>query len=250
MDRTEGNNGAQVRTGTEYLDALSKSLGSNRDTEGLGAMAIAGGGLIIGSVDAINGQDGEEMEFPVTKHELRALAAHWWTERLDHDFDWFVYQQTGSSEWRWSVYITRRLNRLGQILGEEAMDKAFDDAAARWRKLYKIDDEDWRVFTEGTEEQQEAWREKKLAEVAQPEGKALAEAFGAEDAAKAEETNSSAIFKCSTCGIVLGGGTKYVWQGKNRWCEKCFWCEDSEGDIANVPAISDSIEKGEKDTER
>ncbi len=187
MDRTEGNNGVQVRTGTEYLDALSKSLGSNRDTEGLGAMAIAGGGLIIGSVDAINGQDGEEVEFPVTKHELRALAAYWWTERLDHDFDWFVYQQTGSSEWRWSAYISRRLNRLGQILGEEAMDKAFDDAAARWRKLYKIDDEAWRVFTDGTEEQQEAWREKKLTEVLQPEGMALAEAFGAEDAAKAEE---------------------------------------------------------------
>ena len=53
-------------------------------------MAIAGGGLIIGSVDAINGQDGEEVEFPVTRHELRALAAYWWTERLDHDFDWFV----------------------------------------------------------------------------------------------------------------------------------------------------------------
>ena len=65
MDRTEGNNGAQVRTGTEYLDALNKSLGSNRDTEGLGAMAIAGGGLIIGSVHAINGQDGEEVEFPI-----------------------------------------------------------------------------------------------------------------------------------------------------------------------------------------
>ncbi|MFZ3334219.1 MAG: hypothetical protein WA197_26550 [Candidatus Acidiferrales bacterium] len=187
MDKTEGNNGAQVRTGTEYLGALERSKGSNRDTEGLGAMAIAGGGLIIGSVDAINGQDGEEVEFPVTRHELRALAEYWWTERLDHDFDWFVYQQTGSSEWRWSVYITRRLNRLGQILGEEAMDKAFDDAAARWRKLYKIDDEDWRVFTEGTEEQQEVWREKKLSAVTQPEGKALAEAFGAEDAAKAEE---------------------------------------------------------------
>lgn len=178
--------GKQKIVAEDYLGALDRSKGSNRDTEGLGAMAIAGGGLIIGSVDAINGQDGEEVEFPVTRHELRALAEYWWTERLDHDFDWFVYQQTGSSEWRWSVYITRRLNRLGQILGEEAMDKAFDDAAARWRRLYKIDDEDWRVFTEGTEEQQEAWREKKLSAVTQPEGKALAEAFGAEDAAKNE----------------------------------------------------------------
>jgi hypothetical protein len=173
----------------DYLGALDKSKGSNRDTEGLGAMAIAGGGLIIGSVDAINGKDGEEVEFPVTRHELHALAEYWWTERIDHDFDWFVYQQTGSSEWRWSVYIDRRLNRLGQILGEEAMDKAFDDVAARWRKLYKISDEEWKVFTEGTREEQDAWREKFAVEgetVTQPEVKALAEAFGAEDAAKNE----------------------------------------------------------------
>src|SRR6202042_1168644 len=108
-----------------------------------GAMAIAGGGLIIGSVDAINGQDGEEVEFPVTRHELHALAEHWWTERIDHDFYWFAFQQTGSSEWRWSVYIARRLHRLGEILGGKVMGKAFDDAAARWRKLYKISDEDW-----------------------------------------------------------------------------------------------------------
>jgi len=177
----------QKSVAEDYLGALDRSKGSNRDTEGLGAMAIAGGGLIIGSVHAINGQDGEEVEFPVTRHELRALAAYWWTERIDRDFNWFVCQQTGSSEWRWSVYIARRLNRLGQILGDEAMDKAFDDAAARWRKLYKISDADWRVFAQGTDEEQEAWREKKLAAVTQSEGKALAEAFGAEDAAKAEE---------------------------------------------------------------
>ena len=173
----------------DYLDALSKSQGSNRDTEGLGAMAVAGGGLIIGSVDAINGQDGEEVEFPVTRHELHALAEYWWTERIDHDFWFFLYQQTGSSEWRWSVYMDRRLDRLHGILGKEAMDKAFDGAAARIRKLRNISDEEWKVFTEGTREEQDAWREKFAVDgeaVTQPEGKALAEAFGAEDAAKNE----------------------------------------------------------------
>ena len=180
----------QKSVAEDYLGALDRSKGSNRDTEGLGAMAIAGGGLIIGSVDAINGQDGEEAEFPVTRHELHALAEYWLTERIDHDFNWFVCQQTGSSEWRWSVYIDRRLNRLGQILGEEAMDKAFNDVAARWRKLYKISDEEWKVFTEGTREEQDAWREKFAVDgeaVTQSEGKALAEAFGTKDAAKAEE---------------------------------------------------------------
>lgn len=168
-----------------YLDALDKSKGSNRDTEGLGVMTD--GRFMIGSVDEINGTRGEEVpEFVATRHELERLAAYWWTERIEHDFDCFVCQQTGSSEWRRSVYIARRLNRLGQILGGEAMDKAFDDAAARWRKLYKISDEDWRVFAEGTDEEQETWREKKLAAVTPAEGRALAESFGAEDTAKKE----------------------------------------------------------------
>lgn len=176
----------QENTAQTYLDALSKSQGSNRDTEGLGVMTD--GRFMIGSVDEINGGGGEEVpEFVATRHELERLAAYWWTERIEHDFDWFVSQQTGSSEWRRSVYINRRLNRLYDILGQEAMDKVIDDATARWRKLYKVSDEEWRVFTQGTDEEQEVWREKKLTEVTQQEGKALAEAFGAEDAAKAEE---------------------------------------------------------------
>ncbi len=74
------------------------------------------------------------MEFPVTRHELYALAEHWWTARIDHDFDWFLYQQTGSTEWRWSEYIDRRLNRLYDTLGQEAMDSALDNASACFRK--------------------------------------------------------------------------------------------------------------------
>jgi predicted RNA-binding Zn-ribbon protein involved in translation (DUF1610 family) len=44
--------------------------------------------------------------------------------------------------------------------------------------------------------------------------------------------------KCPTCGVPLPKGTKYVWQGKNRWCEKCFWGEDGD-DAIKVPAESD-----------
>ena len=168
-----------------YLDALDKSKGSNRDTEGLGVMTD--GRFMIGSVDAINGRGGQEMpEFVATRHELEQLAAYWWTERINHDWDYFVYQSSGSSEWRRSVYTNRRLNRLYDIFGQEAMDKVIDDATARWRKLYKISDEDWRVFAEGTDEEQETWREKRLAAVTPAEGRALAESFGAEDAAKNE----------------------------------------------------------------
>jgi len=56
-----------------YLDALDKSKGSNRDTEGLGVMTD--GRFMIGSVDAINGRGGQEMpEFVATRHELEQVA--------------------------------------------------------------------------------------------------------------------------------------------------------------------------------
>jgi hypothetical protein len=33
--------------------------------------------------------------------------------------------------------------------------------------------------------------------------------------------------KCATCGAPIGNGIPFAWQGKNRWCEECFWDEDS-----------------------
>jgi hypothetical protein len=43
---------------SDYLDRLDKSAGSNRDTDGLGTMAA--GPFVVGSVEAINGDDAEE----------------------------------------------------------------------------------------------------------------------------------------------------------------------------------------------
>jgi hypothetical protein len=148
----------------DYLDRLKKSAGSNRDTGGLGTMAA--GPFVVGSVDAINGEDGKEApEFVATRHELKQLAEYRALERIEHDFDWFLLQTSGSSEWRWSTYVNRRLNRLAQVLGSEAMSKVHQQAVQAFRKRYsKISDADWRVFTEGTQEEQDAWRAKVFGE--------------------------------------------------------------------------------------
>ena len=180
-------NNGETNAATDYLDGLRESKGSNRDTEGLGTVRVAGGAFIIGSVDEINGAGGEELpNFVPTRHELVQLAKFWAMERLDHDFIWFLYQQTGSSEWRRSVYIDRRLGRLGEILGSEAMDAAWADVVALFRKRSpKITDEDWRVFMDGTNEEQEAWRDKVFREeetaaqvVTSEEARELHAAFG------------------------------------------------------------------------
>jgi hypothetical protein len=157
MNDAENGNHEIGSTG-DYFDRLQRSKGSNRDTAGLGTMAV--GPFVVGGVDAINSENGKEMpEFVPTRHELKKLAEYWALERLERDFYWFVCQQTGSSEWRWSVHITRRLDRLSEVLGPEAMRTAREAAVASFRRhRAEFTDEDWRVFTEGAEEEQEAWR--------------------------------------------------------------------------------------------
>jgi hypothetical protein len=147
---------------SEYLDRLQESKGTNRDADGLGPMAV--GPIIIGKVDAIHGETGKEVpEFPATGHELIQLAKYGMLERIECDFDWFLFQSIGSTEWRWSEYIDRRLDRLYQVLGREMMRKAQEDAVALFRQRHPdITDEDWRAFTEGTDDEQEAWQERVL----------------------------------------------------------------------------------------
>jgi len=162
MDSNVNKNEMPANSVSDYLDLLRESMGSNRDSKGLGAMSV--GPFVIGNVDTICGEEGEEVpEFAATRHELKQLAEHWALERMEHDFYWFVCQCTGSSEWRWSVYIDRRLNRLSELLGPEAMQKVLNAAVASFRKHRpKLTDEDWRIFTKGTETEQEAWRTQAL----------------------------------------------------------------------------------------
>jgi hypothetical protein len=145
--------------GGAYFERLAVSRGTNRDSDGLGKMNV--GPFIVGTVDAINADDGQEShDFVPTRHELKQLAGYWAEERLAHDHEWFVYQCTGSSEWRWSTFIDRRLNRLAEILGDDAMKEVWDKAIASYRRgCPGLTDEDWRIFTCGTDEEQEAWRQ-------------------------------------------------------------------------------------------
>jgi hypothetical protein len=134
----------------------------------------------------------EVPEFVVTRHELRQLARYWYDERIFKSFWFFIYQSTDGFEWRWSVYINYRLDRLTQVLGTEAMQELLDDAVKSFRnRCTQITDEDWRVFTSGTEDEQQAWREKvliedELAEVTAEQARELHAAFGTQQASDYE----------------------------------------------------------------
>jgi hypothetical protein len=102
-------------------------------------------------------------EFVVTRQELRQLARYWYDERIVHDFWFFIYQTTGGSDLCEHFMIKDHLSRLTQVLGRKAMQEAWDDAVKSVRERNPdITDEDWRVFTSGTEDEQHAWRVKVL----------------------------------------------------------------------------------------
>ena len=126
------------------IEKLEQSVGSNRDTEGLGVIGV--GPIIIGRVNEINGEEGtEEPAFVATRHELRHLALYWMQERLELDLDSFLYQS---------------FDRLHGILGPEAMEGLWTEASTAFRRTWpKLTDDDWRVLSEGSDEEQEAWRD-------------------------------------------------------------------------------------------
>ena len=53
--------------------------------------------------------------------------------------------------------------------------------------------------------------------------------------------------KCATCGTPIGNGIPFVWQGRNRWYEECFWGDDSQNAISDVSTDFDAPEKQNTD---
>jgi hypothetical protein len=105
--------------------------------------------------------DNKVPEYVPTRRELKQLAVNWAVEYIANRFWWFAHQQTGAAE-RWERdEALIHLNRLSEILGSELMEIVWADAYASYRERHpKITGADWRVFTKGTDEEQEAWRDK------------------------------------------------------------------------------------------
>ena len=55
--------------------------------------------------------------------------------------------------------------------------------------------------------------------------------------------------KCATCGAPIGNGIGFAWQGRNRWCEKCFWGDDTQSAINDLPTDIDAPEKENTDAD-
>jgi hypothetical protein len=117
------------------------------DSEGFGPI----GGLIgIGIVPEVNGEGAlEATEFVPTRHELSIIARYWLKERVNVRFNWFCFGDSGSREIRIDPFAYRRLGRIKQILGEDAIQKLHDEVMSELEA--KVDPRLWKMFLNGEE---------------------------------------------------------------------------------------------------
>lgn len=126
------------------------------ESRGLGP--LQGKGMTIGHVDVIVGGDGLEVPgFVATKHEIKQIVRHWATEIIDLDFEFFLYACTGSSEWRTRAFANRRLHKIASFIGEDEVRRIFGEAEQTFAK--SVDQRAWKIFKEGTLEEQERFQE-------------------------------------------------------------------------------------------
>jgi hypothetical protein len=82
-----------------------------------------GGNLTVGAVPEVNGEGAVEERGNVpTRHELMIIARYWLKKVRTIEFDWFYYACVGSTDIRVQPYGYRRLGRIEQILGADAID--------------------------------------------------------------------------------------------------------------------------------
>jgi hypothetical protein len=128
----------------------------SKDAQGLGPTCA--GSFVIGHVDQIVGEGGVELPgFVPTKNELLQLVHYWAMEIIDLDFTFFLYDCTGSSEWRNREFANRRLNAISRVIGREEVTKTFREAEQAFAK--GVDQKAWKIFMEGTKEEQERFPE-------------------------------------------------------------------------------------------
>jgi hypothetical protein len=78
-------------------------------------------------------------------------------EIIDLDFTFFLYACTGSSEWRNREFANRRLNAISRVIGREEVTKTFREAEQAFGT--GVDQKAWKIFMEGTKEEQERFQE-------------------------------------------------------------------------------------------
>jgi hypothetical protein len=155
----EGNNAEM----SDARDAAEETKKLSEDARGLGPGQA--GRIRIGVVDMIVGEGGLEMPGLVTtKNETLQLVRYWANEIVGLDFTFFLYGCVGSSDWRIREYACRRLDTIAKSIGEEEVKKVFAQAEQDFGK--GVDQRAWKIFMEGTKEEQERFQDEVMENLA------------------------------------------------------------------------------------
>ena len=130
-----------------------KMIVSNSDNEDLEE--------VFGIVDGVNGPGAEEIQdFTPIRDELIMLAIFWAETELCVYFSDFLDDHSDIFSAPLGTFASRRINRIGKILGEDEVKRAIDGAHAKFKEERNISDRVWNMFRNATPEQREEIREK------------------------------------------------------------------------------------------
>lgn len=120
---------------------------------------VQAGPFTIGYDEDIHGAGGTAVAvYEPTKHELSIVARHWIRELLEIDIFWFLYSTTGSWEVRTRSYSIRRLERIADVIGEDALNEIVRQEGEIARR--RLGARYWHIFEHGTpEEWDQVWQE-------------------------------------------------------------------------------------------
>jgi len=150
--------------GTMAYEELLEELGlrehrsaATEDNKDLGAWC--GRRLTMGLVDDVNGPGAEEcQEYDPSRFEIELLARHWAEVILDYEIDWFLYATSCSTSIRREPYAQRRLARIEELIGTDAIKQIFDQLREEARE--RLGDEEWQIFLNGDDEEWDRVRQK------------------------------------------------------------------------------------------
>jgi len=128
-------------------DAQATPQVRNADNEYLG-------GPLVDHLTTITGQGGTEVpEFIPTRHELLQLVKYWEREDLFYKWRNFVTSSDGDADYVIAAFSSRRIARIAELLGEEEVKRAIDEAREEFSR--RLDPRRWDIFLHGDKEQ---WR--------------------------------------------------------------------------------------------
>ena len=102
----------------------------------------------FGHVDEVNGHGAEEIPvFVPTRAELIQIAKYWALRKLEIEWDWFRFEDVGSSDMRLHCFAGCRLNRIAASVGEDAVYEVVDDVRREYGS--GLDKDQWNTFLRG-----------------------------------------------------------------------------------------------------